>query len=67
MGGNRGTETSKYPEEKKVNKRFRKQWRAKLEEAKPVGEIRLGLGLDKGQRVIDEDIWKGERNRVTAP
>ena len=38
-----------------------------MEEAKPVGEILLGLGLDKGQRMIDEDIWKGERNRVTAP
>eukprot|EP01023_Acetabularia_acetabulum_P043517 TRINITY_DN4347_c0_g1_i1.p4 TRINITY_DN4347_c0_g1~~TRINITY_DN4347_c0_g1_i1.p4 ORF type:complete len:123 (+),score=16.42 TRINITY_DN4347_c0_g1_i1:167-535(+) len=43
--GTRGTETSKYPEEKRL---FRKQWRAKAEEPKPLrSRLRWGCRTNR--------------------
>eukprot|EP01025_Chloroclados_australasicus_P029051 TRINITY_DN2888_c0_g2_i1.p3 TRINITY_DN2888_c0_g2~~TRINITY_DN2888_c0_g2_i1.p3 ORF type:complete len:123 (-),score=8.68 TRINITY_DN2888_c0_g2_i1:106-474(-) len=55
--GTRGTETSKYPEEKRL---FRKQWRAKAEKPKPL-RLRLQWGCRTDRRQLFESGTALER------
>ena len=67
MKGTRGTETSKYPEEKKT-KVIPKVVASEIGEAQTIGSNTYGV-TDSiiHSKTIIEQCWKARRNRVKAP
>ena len=64
--GTRGTETSKYPEEKKENS-ISKVAASEMDLAQTRVRAPGGFGLRKGQREIMERFWESRPERVKAP
>ena len=66
-GGTRGTETSKYPEEKK--ERSISQVAASEREGAQTNRLRSGgvVGRQNVRRSLGEAFWKGPPKRVTDP
>ena len=66
MRGTRGTETSKYPEEKKTIV-IPKVVASEIGTAQTDDIMLSGYGLQHAAGWIDEFTWKGEAKRVKRP